>query len=60
MVGAGSSLDNRECNVIIGAELSGNGGKDVEVIRGDGRELCSLERAGEGVPSPTLADGDGR
>lgn len=58
MVGAGSSLDNRLFSAIIDAELSGNGGKDAEGIRGDGRELCPLEEVGEGVP--TLAVGEGR
>ncbi len=58
MVGVGSSLDNRVFSVTMGAELSGNGGKDAEVSRGGGRDLCSLEGAGEGVPA--LAVGDGR
>lgn len=43
IVGEGSSLDNLLFSAIIGGELSGNGGRVADRIRGDGRELCVLE-----------------
>ena len=59
IVGAGSSLDNRVFSAIIGAELSGNEGKDAKGMRGDGREPCP-RKGGAGEGAPTLVVREGR